>query len=185
MSYRHRNYYNNRQHMQRNTYRSNDKGDESKWLRITDDYVFFWQATWPSNLYLCTFVDDKKQKYCCNEQYFMVKKALRFGAPEIAEKILQTRDTSVMKRLGRMVVKYDEKTWNSERDSVMEEANRFKFLQNPILAAKLEATGKRELVEASPVDTIWGVGLAPYDDVILDKRNWRGQNRQGRVLMKI
>ncbi len=46
-------------------------------------------------------------------------------------------------------------------------------------------TDTKTLVEASPVDIIWGVGIHEKDDAILDESNWKGQNLLGKVLMKV
>ena len=43
--------------------------------------------------------------------------------------------------------------------------------------------GDRVLVEASPVDTIWGIGLAADDSGALDPNKWQGLNLLGFALM--
>jgi ribA/ribD-fused uncharacterized protein len=53
------------------------------------------------------------------------------------------------------------------------------------LRSLLLATAPTELVEASPYDRIWGVGLGERDPLILDKANWRGTNLLGVTLMKV
>lgn len=40
-------------------------------------------------------------------------------------------------------------------------------------------------VEASPYDKVWGVGLAEENPLILDEKNWRGENLLGKVLDKV
>ncbi len=62
---------------------------------------------------------------------------------------------------------------------------REKFRQNPPLAAALLATGDTILVEASPYDRIWGVGLKWNDPRILDQSLWLGTNLLGKALMKV
>ena len=59
-----------------------------------------------------------------------------------------------------------------------------KFSQNAELREYLLGTGDAVLVEASPYDRIWGVGLAQDDPLIRDPGNWRGENLIGFVLME-
>ena len=63
--------------------------------------------------------------------------------------------------------------------------NYLKFSQNEIFKQKLLETGNRILVEASPVDKIWGVGLDENDENILDESKWKGQNLLGKALMEV
>ena len=85
--------------------------------------------------------------------------------------------------MGRKVQGYDDKVWNEKRFDIMLDANLLKFTQNEelkktILSEEFEGKG---FVEASPVDTIWGIGC---DEVTAldDESNWRGQNLLGKVL---
>ena len=159
--------------------------NDGEWIRMTDDVLVFWKRTWPSNMYTSPFTADGNT-FSCAEHYFMWSKAKRFGDTEIADQILQSDDPAKMKRLGRRVANYDDDVWAKERMEVMMEANRLKYAQNPDLARRLLATGDRAIAEASPVDTIWGIGLSPKDPQALDQRNWtRGQNLLGQVLTQI
>lgn len=67
----------------------------------------------------------------------------------------------------------------------MVRANQAKFSQNPELGNFLQRTGTRVLVEASPVDTIWGIGLARDDERIHDPNQWQGLNLLGFALMEV
>ncbi len=60
-----------------------------------------------------------------------------------------------------------------------------KFSQHPELKGFLLNTGKRILVEASPVDKIWGIGLAKDDDRIHNPLTWQGLNLLGFALMNV
>ena len=53
------------------------------------------------------------------------------------------------------------------------------------LAAYLLGTGQRVIVEASPYDAIWGIGLTAHDAAANDPTQWRGLNLLGFVLMVV
>jgi ribA/ribD-fused uncharacterized protein len=60
-----------------------------------------------------------------------------------------------------------------------------KFRQNKGLRRKLFQTGDRKLVEASPVDTIWGIGLEASVAVETPEALWPGQNLLGEILTRV
>jgi len=60
-----------------------------------------------------------------------------------------------------------------------------KFSQHPELGQFLLATGERVLVEASPQDRVWGVGLTADDERAASPRTWRGLNLLGFALMEV
>lgn len=59
-----------------------------------------------------------------------------------------------------------------------------KFTQHPDLAGVLARTGTQVLVEASPVDRIWGIGRAAGDPDALRPSRWLGLNLLGFALME-
>lgn len=121
----------------------------------------------------------------CAEQFMMYKKAEVFGDTETAAMILAERNPVQIKSLGRGIKKFDDKKWNAVKFDIVVAGNTAKFTQNPSLASVLSGTGTQILVEASPTDCIWGVGLA-YDDPRLgDPSKWRGKNLLGEALMKV
>ena len=67
----------------------------------------------------------------------------------------------------------------------MIEGNYLKFSQNPHLRNYLINTGNRILVEASPYDRIWGIGISEKDAVQETPNNWRGLNLLGFALMEV
>lgn len=102
---------------------------------------------------------------------------------EIANSLyLHPRD---VKGLGRKIKHFDEKQWLTQREMCMYYACKNKFTQNLKLKNALLDTGNKTLVEASPFDKIWGIGLAPDDSKALNENNWRGLNLLGNVLMKV
>jgi ribA/ribD-fused uncharacterized protein len=93
------------------------------------------------------------------EQAMMYLKAVLFEDHEIASEILATSDPGRQKALGRRVKGFTEAVWDEKKDEIVYRINLEKFRQNKGLRRKLFHTGERKLVEASPVDTIWGIGL--------------------------
>jgi len=152
---------------------------------ITDKFTFFWQNRSPfSNWYPSIFTHNGIT-FSRGEQYMMYQKAIMFGDTNIAHAILLTGNPKEQKDLGRMVSNYNDTIWSEKRVEVMVEGLFEKFNQNPLLKEALLNTGDTILVEASPVDRIWGIGLAEDHPDALDQSKWRGQNLLGIVLMKV
>lgn len=148
-------------------------------------FVFFWRSDSPfSQWHLSAFTVDGIN-FNCAEQYMMYHKAMLFGDEETAQKILKTTSPHQQKALGRKVRNFVEQTWLEERENIVYQGNHAKFSQNPDLKAHLLATGDCDLVEASPVDTVWGVGLAEDHPDIVDPSKWRGLNLLGKILTRI
>lgn len=102
--------------------------------------------------------------YPTAEHYMMAQKAKLFSDMDIFQQIIQSKHPKQAKDLGRQVKNFDEKIWNEQRFDIVVQGNIAKFSQHPELKDYLLGTGNRILVEASPVDKIWGVGLARNDD---------------------
>lgn len=152
-------------------------------MRITENMVLFWGSKdLYSNWHPSPFV-LKGQRYAHVEQYMMAAKARLFGDTATEAKILATTDPKHIKALGREVRGYVDAVWREHRLTVVIEACVAKFSQNEKLGAMLLATGQRTLVEASPVDRVWGIGLAENDPCALDPATWRGENLLGIALM--
>jgi len=150
--------------------------------------VFFWRLRDPyaflSNWYPATFVDKKGIQYKNSEQYFMYQKAKLFGDDELAEKILQTASPQKAKELGRKV-NIKRKKWDENKIQTMYDANWYKFSQNPDLKRKLLNTNNSYLVEASPYDNVWGIGISKEDARSISPEKWKGENYLGRILMLV
>ena len=163
-----------------------------------DNLICFWKATDEygafSNWYLSDFIypiyTGEEFTFHSGEQLFMYEKAIMFNDIKIADKILNTElkkvdDNAIVKQLGREVSNFDENLWNkNSKDSIISGIFE-KFIQNETLCKLLISTGEKHIVEASPLDCIWGCGLAESDDRILDTDNWKGENRLGNMLMEI
>lgn len=147
--------------------------------------TFFFGAENPlSNWHPARFT-VKGKVFCNNEQFMMYCKAKLFGDEECAEQILSASSPRVHKALGRTVRGFDAARWEEKCEFYVYTGSLAKFTQNPALAAYLLGTGDNELVEASPYDRIWGVGLAQSDSRINDKSLWPGKNKLGQIQMKV
>ena len=156
-------------------------------------FVFFWGHQAPktgtskscfSQWFESSF-EENRVTFKKAEHYMMYYKAMTFENEDIAKKILNSEHPAEAKKLGREVIGFDEERWNKERFAIVVQANLLKFSQNPALTEFLCSTGKRILVEASPVDTVWGVGMAADDEAILSPQNWKGLNLLGYALMEV
>ncbi|KAK1716739.1 uncharacterized protein BDZ83DRAFT_536493, partial [Colletotrichum acutatum] len=118
------------------------------------------------------------------EHYMMHAKALLFTDLAVALSILKADHPRKVKALGRKVHNFNEALWNENRERIVREGNLLKFRSAPELRKKLLATGDRELVEASPMDRIWGIGFAPDKAASADRGRW-GLNLLGKILMEV
>lgn len=121
--------------------------------------------------------------YPTAEHYMMWRKAMLFGDTGIAAQILDVTHPHAAKSLWRKVSGFDEPVWERHRYDIVVAGSVAKFGQHPDLRGYLLATGDRVLVEASPTDRIWGIGLAATDERAADPARWLGLNLLGRALM--
>ncbi|MEU7482055.1 NADAR family protein [Lentzea sp. NPDC042327] len=157
-------------------------------------YLFFWghqperdgtigrgclSQWWP-----CSFVVDG-QRFASAEHYMMWRKALLFGDSGVATRVLQAASPAEAKALGRVVTGFSDDEWVATRMEIVVTGNLAKFSQDPALSAYLLGTGTRVLVEASPLDRVWGIGLAADDPRAADPSSWRGLNLLGEALMEV
>ena len=152
-------------------------------MYYTDTHVYFWRNKAPfSNFYRRPFT-YKGYDLQFSEQGFMLEKANLFDLSKV-EAIARATQPDKAKALGRAVQNYDDAVWSSVRYDKMVEVLRAKF-KEPLMRNILLRTGDRVIVEASPYDRVWSVGLGMEDARILDEKNWRGQNLLGKALMDI
>ena len=123
--------------------------------------------------------------YVCAEQFLMASKATLFGDLAAHEKIMLTNSPREMKDFGRRVKNFNSAVWDANKMSIMRMGLYYKFTQNEKLQRGLLLTGDKVLIEASPYDHIWGVGLGPNDARLLNTDEWRGQNLLGQCLIDI
>lgn len=123
--------------------------------------------------------------YPTAEHYMMAGKARLFKDEEILQKILNATHPNDAKKLGRKVKNFTPELWNEHKFAIVLEANYAKFSQNETLKEYLVNTKDRIIVEASPVDPIWGVGLAADNPNATNPTKWKGHNLLGYVLMEV
>jgi ribA/ribD-fused uncharacterized protein len=169
----------------------------------TDTHIYFWNSHF-SNFYPCIklvkinpnkpfinyrgeniTLDNLPNRFWTSEQYFMYHKAMFFNDKESANEILKSNLPLVAKQIGRTVKFYNDADWDQVKYDIMKEACFAKYTQNLELSEAIMLTKNKILVEASPYDKIWGVGLAEDDPKVLDESNWKGQNLLGKVLMDV
>ncbi|RKR87647.1 hypothetical protein BDK92_1939 [Micromonospora pisi] len=153
-------------------------------------FVFFWKhrsdgvvdagclSQWAPSPFTVDGLD-----FATAEHYMMWRKATLFGDTGTAERILAAGHPHRPQTLGRQVAGFDQRTWEEHRYDIVLAASVAKFGQDPALREFLLGTGDRVLVEASPVDPIWGVGLACDNPDAAVPDRWRGLNLLGFALM--
>ena len=136
-----------------------------------------------SQWYPAAFEEDGV-RYLTAEHYMMAKKAELFADHEVREEILRAQHPKQAKTLGRKVRSFDEKIWDAHKSEIVRQANLLKFAQHPDLKQFLLNTQDRVLVEASPYDRIWGIGLGADHPHAERPEHWRGENLLGFALME-
>ena len=124
-------------------------------------------------------------RYATAEHFMMAGKARLFGDGEALRLVLAAGDPGAAKGAGRKVRGFDENTWTAHRYALVIAANTAKFGQHPALRGFLLGTGEKVLVEASPQDTVWGIGLSAAQPEAGRPAQWRGLNLLGFALMDV
>jgi len=163
-------------------------------MLVTDTHVYFYtnyfSNWWTTKNIAPQFTDPIwNNTYNNTEEAFMWYKSSFFEDPTtclaIMDHVNRRGHPREVKTLGRQVQGYNDKAWACVREGFMTYVNLLKYQQNPDLAQKLKDTGTRTLVEASPIDLIWGCGYGENDPLILDEKNWTGLNLLGKSLMTV
>jgi ribA/ribD-fused uncharacterized protein len=116
------------------------------------------------------------------EHYMMWHKATLFDDHEVAARMLTAENPKQVKDLGRQVKNFDQATWEANRYDIVVAGNKHKFAQHEDLRTYLLSTGDQLLVEASPVDRVWGIGMTADNPHAHDPKKWRGLNLLGFAL---
>ncbi|WP_328942292.1 NADAR family protein [Streptomyces sp. NBC_00250] len=162
------------------------RGDRVKWLhfwghrphpdgRLSASCLSQW---WPA-----PFVVDGVS-YATAEHWMMAAKARLFEDAEAERAALTAGTPAEAKKAGRLVRGFDDTVWARERFGIVVEGSVHKFSSDEALRAYLLGTRGRVLVEASPLDRVWGIGLAADDPRAQDPARWRGDNLLGFALME-
>lgn len=150
-----------------------------------EQFTFFWKKDSPfSQWYNCGF-SHKNLVFNCCEQAMMWEKAMLFGDKKIALDILRETRPAKHKELGRKVSGFDSKIWDANCKQIVYNINKAKFTQNKKLLKILMDTAGTTLVEASPFDKIWGIGLSADHPDASNRSKWPGKNWLGEVLTKL
>lgn len=157
------------------------------------EYVFFWGHQKPkkgiskscfSQWYESPFNYDGKH-FETAEHFMMYEKARLFCDDASADKVLSALSAKKAKEIGREVRGFNQGVWEANRFEIVVTANLAKFSANSALRDFLLGTDGKVLVEASPVDRVWGIGLAKDDSRCDDPRKWKGLNLLGYALMEV
>jgi ribA/ribD-fused uncharacterized protein len=124
-------------------------------------------------------------KFPTAEHWMMYKKAELFDDHTIMERTMLAKSPAEAKKLGRLVNNFNPDVWDSKKFEIVSDGNYYKFLQNELLKEFLQQTGERVIVEASPVDPVWGIGLAADDSKAENPLLWKGENLLGFALMEV
>jgi ribA/ribD-fused uncharacterized protein len=157
-------------------------------------YIFFFGENndfgWLSNFFPSKFVIDEIT-FNTNEHFFMWSKSNRFEPDnnDKKTKILMAQTPFQAKKIGRTVQNFDEKIWDIESYSFMVKGLLEKFKQNIDLKNKLIQTNNAILIEASPYDKKWGIGMNEDTAWTLDLKSFneilKERNLLGKALMEV
>lgn len=154
--------------------------------RETDTHVYFWNTVYSQWFGLggCYLFTEDGKEFWTAEHYMMYKKAELFGDEDVMAKALTPISPRHIKALGREIKKFNDELWNKHKLDIVIRGTYLKFIQNKDLKEILEFHKDKVLVEASPEDKIWGIGLHFDDDRVLDESQWQGENLLGIAIMK-
>ncbi len=165
-----------------------------KKINLENKFLFFWGhqpsndgtitktcfSQWWESSFLVEGIEYKSA-----EHWMMAKKAELFNDKENLKQIIQCKTPAEAKKLGREVRNYNDTIWLEKRFDIVKNGNHHKFSQNKDLLEFLLNTNERIIVEASPVDPIWGIGMASDDKDINNPEKWKGLNLLGFALMEV
>jgi len=98
---------------------------------------------------------------------------------------MSTDCPKTQKSLGRSIPEFDQFMWEEYAMEVVRQGNYHKINQNPGILQALHNTMGTTLVEASPHDCYWGIGLEDNDSRSQQRVTWLGENRLGEILREL
>lgn len=124
------------------------------------------------------------ERYATAEHWMMAEKARLFGDPDAERAAIDAPNPALAKAAGRTVRDFDDGVWARERFEIVARGGVHKFAAHPDLREFLLRTGSRVLVEASPRDRLWGIGMGAKNEDAENPAAWRGLNLLGFALME-
>jgi len=150
---------------------------------MKEEFLLFWNG--PFSQWYKSHMEIRGVVYNCCEQYMMAGKASLFKDHEALEKVMSESDPRAQKQIGKEVKGFDKDVWESVARDIVFKANVAKFTFNEEIRKYLFESFPKTIVEASPYDPIWGIGLGEKDPKALDRSQWQGKNWLGEVLMEV
>ncbi|MBB4806961.1 ribA/ribD-fused uncharacterized protein [Chryseobacterium defluvii] len=156
------------------------------------EFLFFWGHTAKDEItkscfsqwFTCEF-EENGISYKTAEHYMMAGKARLFDDDIICNEILKSNDPDMVKKLGRKVKNFDNQLWDEHKYEIVRKGNLLKFSQNQKLRDFLLSTENKILVEASPYDKVWGIGMLENNPKAENPLEWNGENLLGFALMEV
>lgn len=116
-------------------------------------------------------------------QYLLYQKALLFNREDLAITFLESKDMHVIKRAVLELEECDQSLWNTYKFSIAVQGNYLKFTANPLIRNTLLRTEAKIIVNASPDDSVWGIG-ASAESCTGYIHDWKGDNLMGFAIMQ-
>ena len=123
--------------------------------------------------------------YPTAEHWMMAGKAKLFGDEAALKVIVGANTPAAAKKEGRLIKNFVPEVWDKHKFELVVAGNYHKFSQHEPMKEFLLATGDKVLVEASPRDRIWGIGMGGDDPAAGNPAKWKGENLLGFALMEV
>lgn len=140
----------------------------------TENEVYFYTPTFYAlDNFSAYSIEIWGKKFQTVEHAYQYKKFEKIN-PNIAEKIMNAINPHEVKKISELYKDSVPQEFHENKVSIMEEILRAKASQHEKVREILEMSGRKALVENSPVDNFWGIGA-----------HGTGENILGKLWMKI